>query len=180
MTIKRVIEVLEREAACVARQDTPKCNRDELGCQCCDLILEADEVLEAYRTAIKALKERPTGKWYEKRIDEQYGDPPHGFLTRYEWRCSNCENAPYYASDIHTLYYCPNCGADMRGEEDADDFIKDIRTRTLNEVVDELLHVERDGMFSTDSYEAGVADGVTLAIRTINKAIKGIDYDKTM
>lgn len=65
------------------------------------------------------LKERPQGHWYEKRIDEQYGNPPHGFLTRYEWRCSECEDVPCYEHDIHTLNFCPNCGAKMmkEGEE---------------------------------------------------------------
>lgn len=62
---------------------------------------------------------RPIGEWYEKRIDEVYGDPPHGYLTRYEWRCSICDNAPYYENDIHTLKFCPECGAKMmKGEEE--------------------------------------------------------------
>ena len=59
---------------------------------------------------------RKTGHWYERRIDEQYGNPPHGFLTRYEWRCSECEDVPCYEHDIHTLNFCPNCGAKMTKE----------------------------------------------------------------
>lgn len=61
---------------------------------------------------------RKTGHWYEKRIDEQYGNPPHGFLTRYEWRCSECEDVPCYEHDIHTLNFCPNCGAKMTKEKE--------------------------------------------------------------
>lgn len=32
--------------------------------------------------------------------------------------CPFCEYQPLYERDIHTLSYCPNCGADMRGEDD--------------------------------------------------------------
>lgn len=28
--------------------------------------------------------------------------------------CQVCGCQPYYERDIHTLNYCPNCGADMR------------------------------------------------------------------
>lgn len=35
--------------------------------------------------------------------------------------CPFCGFLPWYESDIHTLSFCPNCGADMRGEKhDAD------------------------------------------------------------
>lgn len=30
--------------------------------------------------------------------------------------CPFCGFQPWYEHDIHTLSYCPNCGADMRGE----------------------------------------------------------------
>lgn len=29
------------------------------------------------------------------------------------WYCSLCDYEPYYSRDIHTLKYCPNCGAKM-------------------------------------------------------------------
>jgi uncharacterized Zn finger protein (UPF0148 family) len=32
--------------------------------------------------------------------------------------CPFCGFQPWYERDIHTLSYCPNCGADMRGEND--------------------------------------------------------------
>jgi len=32
--------------------------------------------------------------------------------------CPFCGFHPWYERDIHTLSYCPNCGADMRGEQD--------------------------------------------------------------
>ena len=35
--------------------------------------------------------------------------------------CPFCGFQPWYERDIHTLSYCPNCGADMRGEQDETD-----------------------------------------------------------
>lgn len=32
--------------------------------------------------------------------------------------CPFCRFQPWYERDIHTLSFCPNCGADMRGEDD--------------------------------------------------------------
>jgi hypothetical protein len=32
--------------------------------------------------------------------------------------CEFCGFQPWYERDIHTLNYCPNCGADMRGGQD--------------------------------------------------------------
>ena len=51
-----VIQILTCEKTCVLRQDTPDCNRDSLGCQCCDLIQEAADVVNAYDKAIRALR----------------------------------------------------------------------------------------------------------------------------
>lgn len=56
MTIEEVKKILKNERECVERQDTPMCNRDECGCQCCDLILDTGKVLEAYELTIKALE----------------------------------------------------------------------------------------------------------------------------
>lgn len=43
---------------------------------------------------------RKTGKWTNENA------------------CEFCGFQPWYERDIHTLSYCPNCGADMRGEQD--------------------------------------------------------------
>ena len=45
-----------------------------------------------------AQPERKVGKWTEDNA------------------CEFCGFKPWYERDIHTLSYCPNCGADMRGE----------------------------------------------------------------
>lgn len=32
--------------------------------------------------------------------------------------CPFCGFQPWYEKDIHTLSFCPHCGADLRGERD--------------------------------------------------------------
>lgn len=56
MERNRIIELLNNEAECVRRQDTPKCQRDELGCQGCDLLVETEEILEAYSEAVEIIQ----------------------------------------------------------------------------------------------------------------------------
>lgn len=56
MKTSKVLEIMINEQECVMRQDTPDCCRDECGCQCCDLLLDTDEVIEAYNEVIKLLK----------------------------------------------------------------------------------------------------------------------------
>ena len=35
--------------------------------------------------------------------------------------CEFCGFQPWYERDIHTLSFCPNCGANMRGEQNDND-----------------------------------------------------------
>ena len=56
MDMNRAAEIMLIEKTCVLRQDTADCCRDECGCQCCDLIQETEDVLEAYDAVLKALK----------------------------------------------------------------------------------------------------------------------------
>ena len=46
------------------------------------------------------IEERKTGKWTSEEA------------------CEFCGFQPWYENDIHTLSFCPNCGADMRGGQD--------------------------------------------------------------
>jgi len=43
------------------------------------------------------IEERKTGNWTSENA------------------CEFCGFQPWYENDIHTLSFCPNCGADMRG-----------------------------------------------------------------
>ena len=47
-----IIDLLKCELECVKRQDTDKCQRDENGCQCCDLIQDTDEIIHMYEEVI--------------------------------------------------------------------------------------------------------------------------------
>jgi hypothetical protein len=74
------------------------------------VVLDPDfnsRAVEAIDMAIEALKqpERPKGRWI--------GMPRMGV---HDMCCSNCR----YSSGIRfwNSPYCPNCGADMRGEEE--------------------------------------------------------------
>lgn len=58
--------------------------------------------------AIKALEERPKGRW----IETGYETGALG-ITYQQTQCSNC--GWEYALPTW-LYFCPNCGADMRGD----------------------------------------------------------------
>lgn len=62
---------------------------------------------EALDMAIEALKDRPQGEWikYESPIDYDDGKDA--------WDCSLCG-----AMVGKRMNFCPNCGADMRGEQD--------------------------------------------------------------
>ena len=57
-----------------------------------------EDEFEAFNMALKALQERPKGRW------------KHG----------NCTECGLYVGETTCRHYsyCPNCGADMRGKED--------------------------------------------------------------
>lgn len=60
-----------------------------------------DNYAMGYQDGVRTvLSERPTGKWI-------YGNLDHS-------TCSNCNYANHYGD----LPFCPNCGADMRGDKE--------------------------------------------------------------
>jgi hypothetical protein len=65
--------------------------------------------IEAFDMAIEALQERPKGRWSKniQSIGARY-------ITYY--KCSACEKSVLFGE----LDYCPNCGADMRDNEEQD------------------------------------------------------------
>ena len=58
------------------------------------------ELLDDLENLPSAQTERKKGKWTDNNA------------------CPFCGFQPWYERDIHTLSYCPNCGADMRKDGD--------------------------------------------------------------
>lgn len=63
---------------------------------------ESENLKEAFKLAVKALEERPTGHWI---VDEEHS------ITMTLYKCTNCD---YFGGALH-YNYCPHCGADKRG-----------------------------------------------------------------
>lgn len=61
--------------------------------------------------AIEALKDRPKGEWVKRKVKE-HQFIQNGYVLYY---CSECgvEKKIGWANGVN---FCPNCGADMRGE----------------------------------------------------------------
>ena len=57
--------------------------------------------------------ERKTGEW----IGTAYDGYADGNPVYYEWKCSKC-GCIIEEEERPTYNYCPQCGADMRGEQD--------------------------------------------------------------
>lgn len=88
----------------------PECNLDEWCHDCKEYDKEKNRCPRwnrVIRTALEeAQPERKKGKWKKSYADhEAFGVRP---FFRY---CSECHESTVYAYN-----YCPNCGADMRGE----------------------------------------------------------------
>lgn len=78
-------------------------------------IWSVTEIGEAFDMAIEALEqpERKKGKWIQK-------SKPMEFCTAWWYECSECGDKPprdRYGNPDYLSNYCPNCGADMRGED---------------------------------------------------------------
>ena len=73
--------------------------------------LEETRIIErcAIDMAIEALKERPHGEWIDRSDGGRIRYP---FWERYE--CSKC------GAKSENTNFCPNCGADMRKEGEAE------------------------------------------------------------
>ena len=62
---------------------------------------------------LSEVPERKTGEW----IGTEYDGYADGNPVYYEWKCSEC-GCVIEEEGRPTYNYCPNCGADMRGEQD--------------------------------------------------------------
>lgn len=73
-----------------------------------------DAIREAeYRGCMKAVEDRPKGEWMEREVLED--------TVINEWQSARCSECAKYHTTPYMYYFdnfnfCPNCGADMRGE----------------------------------------------------------------
>lgn len=86
----------------------------------CDVVDRAD-LLDEINNAptvdaiVNTIEVRPQGKWIQTEViddDSEYG------VNADASECSNCkhiENSHYWTTTYYN--FCPNCGADMRGDE---------------------------------------------------------------
>ena len=88
------VEVPENTVNCVLTM-FGKCSYNETGCSDCKI---KDKIR-------KELNARPQGKWIED-------------IENLLYRCSNCNASSNIRMFKSNLHFCPNCGADMRGDRE--------------------------------------------------------------
>lgn len=72
------------------------------------------QTLEEHGIGLKQIADRPQGEWEEvpyKRVEHE-----EVIVDETSWRCTNCGDAR--KRNEPDMRFCPNCGADMRGEEE--------------------------------------------------------------
>ena len=68
---------------------------------------------------IQMLEELPSAEPERKKgnfIGTEYDEYADDETVYYEWKCSEC--GCVFEDDEPTYNFCPNCGSDMRGEEE--------------------------------------------------------------
>ena len=78
---------------------------EEWTMQTCTIADVLDSVCDEYTVLPSAQPERMKGKWERHYCED--GNPDG-------WRCDNCDEWYYFGQTLPN--FCPNCGADMRGE----------------------------------------------------------------
>ena len=89
---------------------TPKCPE-------CDDAVSREAAIDA---ALSAFSRGLLASPDIRKLPSVQPERKHGEWTK-EAHCPFCDFAPWYEKDIHTLSYCPNCGADLRAERRTDD-----------------------------------------------------------
>ena len=84
----------------ISRQDAIDALKNERSDWNCDYNVPVDHCFDAIYSVPSAQPERKKGKWTK------------------DCACEICGFKPWYERDIHTLSFCPNCGADMREDQD--------------------------------------------------------------
>ena len=80
------------------------------------------EMVQGYLNAIECIEEEPSAEPERKTghfIGTEFDGYADGSPVYYEWKCSEC--GCVFEDDEPTFNYCPNCGADMRGEINGSD-----------------------------------------------------------
>lgn len=72
-----------------------------------DTVDDHDRAKEKIKRLPSAQPERKTGRWKRRIVDSGYNA---------DWICSECGYR--VKTDFVNYNYCPNCGADMRGEQE--------------------------------------------------------------
>ena len=94
-------DLISREAAIDAINGLPKWIDTENG-----VCLDYADVIAVLSEHLPSAQPRPKGKWI-----------PYSKVYENRNRCSECD---YHlvGTPAHEATFCPNCGADMRGEQD--------------------------------------------------------------
>ena len=82
------IMLVERE--CVLRNEKKKCDRN---CESCDLLLDAEDIINAYDTVIKGLEDREKYRKKAKRFKRKYLE------VRQEQGLIMCKDCKYFEYD---------------------------------------------------------------------------------
>ena len=94
-------DLIDRQMAIDAVEESRRLNHHQDGKAACAHEYEHRHFLKLLRDLPSAQPERPKGKWVEK---------PHAYGVAY---CSLCD----YELHTNDTNFCPNCGADMRGDQ---------------------------------------------------------------
>ena len=73
----------------------------------------------SYKAFVNLVKRQPTIE-PERKTGKCIIPVPHDDVIAYSrayWECDQCHKATYLGNEMN---FCPNCGADMRGEQDGD------------------------------------------------------------
>lgn len=85
-----------------------------------EIRIRAEQAEITFMECILRLKDQPTVDAQPVRhgrfIGTEYDGYADGNPVYYEWKCSEC--GCVFEDEEPTYNYCPNCGADMRGEKE--------------------------------------------------------------
>ena len=82
-------------------------------------LIDADALIKQMEADAEHMDDPITKMFYYAAINDVKHAPTIEERKTGEWTsedaCELCGFQPWYENDIHTLSFCPNCGADMRG-----------------------------------------------------------------